>query len=41
MGRAAGYLPYVGMVTIAMNDYPVLKYVLIGTLGLFVIVNRE
>jgi len=41
MGRAAGFLPYVGMVTIAMNDYPILKYVLIGTLGLFVIVNRE
>jgi len=41
MGRAAGYLPFVGIVTIAMNDYPILKYVLIGTLGLFVIVNRE
>ena len=27
MGRARGSLPYVGMVTILLNDYPNLKYV--------------
>eukprot|EP01125_Pyxidicula_operculata_P016948 TRINITY_DN588_c0_g1_i3.p1 TRINITY_DN588_c0_g1~~TRINITY_DN588_c0_g1_i3.p1 ORF type:complete len:179 (-),score=9.72 TRINITY_DN588_c0_g1_i3:132-668(-) len=41
MGRAKGFLPYIGIITILMNDYPMLKYVLIGGLGLFVIVNRE
>jgi len=41
MGRALAYVPYVGMMTIWMNDYPVLKYILIAVLGLFVIINRE
>ena len=35
------YLPYVGMVTIIMNDYPYLKYALIGLLGIFVLTSRE
>lgn len=30
LGRARGTLRYLGMVTIILNDYPVLKYVLIG-----------
>jgi len=41
MGRAWAYMPYVGMMTIWMNDYPLLKYALIGLLGLFVIVHRD
>eukprot|EP00879_Flechtneria_rotunda_P007637 GHRR01008009.1.p1 GENE.GHRR01008009.1~~GHRR01008009.1.p1 ORF type:complete len:185 (+),score=32.28 GHRR01008009.1:144-698(+) len=41
MGRAVGYLPYVGMVTIIMNDYPMLKYGLIAVLGLLVITSKE
>jgi len=41
MGRALAYMPYVGMMTIWMNDYPLLKFALIGVLGLFVIINRE
>mmetsp|Transcript_19627 Transcript_19627/g.42602 ORF Transcript_19627/g.42602 Transcript_19627/m.42602 type:complete len:182 (+) Transcript_19627:118-663(+) len=41
MGRAVGYLPTVGMVTILMNDYPAAKYILIGVLGLLVITNKE
>jgi signal peptidase len=41
IGRAKGYLPMVGMVTIVMNDYPTLKYALIGVLALFVLTNRE
>mmetsp|Transcript_22367 Transcript_22367/g.53457 ORF Transcript_22367/g.53457 Transcript_22367/m.53457 type:complete len:187 (+) Transcript_22367:126-686(+) len=41
MGRAAGYLPYVGMVTILMNDYPYIKYLLIGVLGLLVVTSKE
>mmetsp|Transcript_28730 Transcript_28730/g.39509 ORF Transcript_28730/g.39509 Transcript_28730/m.39509 type:complete len:183 (+) Transcript_28730:1620-2168(+) len=41
LGRARGTLRYLGMVTIILNDYPVLKYVLIGVMGLFVLTNKE
>jgi signal peptidase len=41
MGRAVGYLPSVGMVTIWMNDHPWLKYGLIGVLGLLVVTSKE
>ena len=36
LGRAVGTLRYVGMVTIILNDYPALKYVLVSIMGLFV-----
>jgi len=41
LGRAVGTLRYVGMVTIILNDYPALKYVLVGIMGLFVLTNKE
>lgn len=41
VGRAVGFLPHVGMVTIVMNDYPWLKVALIGVLGLLVITSKE
>ncbi|KAI9117424.1 hypothetical protein K1719_011590 [Acacia pycnantha] len=41
MGRAIGFLPYVGWVTIIMSEKPVLKYILIGTLGLLVIISKD
>jgi len=41
MGRTIGFLPKVGMVTIIMNDYPIVKYVLIGVLGLLVVTSKE
>ncbi|GAB5032125.1 signal peptidase i [Nannochloropsis oceanica] len=41
LGRAAGTLRYLGMVTIILNDYPMLKYVLVGIMGLFVLTNKE
>ncbi|RDX83022.1 Signal peptidase complex catalytic subunit SEC11C, partial [Mucuna pruriens] len=34
MGRAVGFLPYVGWATIIMTDKPIVKYILIGALGL-------
>lgn len=34
-------LRYVGMVTIILNDYPALKYVLVAVMGLFVLTNKE
>uniref|UniRef100_A0A7S2TM11 Signal peptidase complex catalytic subunit SEC11 n=2 Tax=Lotharella oceanica TaxID=641309 RepID=A0A7S2TM11_9EUKA len=41
IGRATGYLPYVGMVTITLTDYPYLKYLLVGLMCLFVLTGRE
>jgi signal peptidase len=41
IGRAKGFVPYIGMVTIVMNDYPKFKYIVLAVLGLFVIVHRE
>ncbi|XP_031131832.1 signal peptidase complex catalytic subunit SEC11C [Ipomoea triloba] len=34
IGRAVGFLPYVGYVTIIMTEKPIVKFVLIGALGL-------
>mmetsp|Transcript_9323 Transcript_9323/g.34503 ORF Transcript_9323/g.34503 Transcript_9323/m.34503 type:complete len:176 (-) Transcript_9323:3751-4278(-) len=41
VGRARGLLPFIGMVTIVMNDYPYLKFALIAVLGMLVVTNRE
>ncbi|KAF0934569.1 hypothetical protein E2562_025660 [Oryza meyeriana var. granulata] len=41
MGRAVGYLPKVGWVTLVMTEKPVIKYLLIGALGLLLITSRE
>eukprot|EP01097_Dermamoeba_algensis_P010089 TRINITY_DN72_c0_g1_i1.p1 TRINITY_DN72_c0_g1~~TRINITY_DN72_c0_g1_i1.p1 ORF type:complete len:193 (-),score=26.12 TRINITY_DN72_c0_g1_i1:200-778(-) len=41
MGRVYGHLPKVGMVTIIMNDYPALKFFIIGFLGLLVILGKD
>jgi len=41
VGRARGFVPYVGIVTILMNDYPKLKYAVLALLGLFVLIHRE
>ncbi|KZT28249.1 signal peptidase complex catalytic subunit SEC11 [Neolentinus lepideus HHB14362 ss-1] len=41
VGKVRGFLPYVGYVTIAMNDFPKLKYLILGVLGLFALIQRE
>ncbi|CAG8490376.1 5118_t:CDS:2 [Diversispora eburnea] len=41
IGKVKGFLPHIGIITILMNDYPSLKYVLIGVLGLYVLFSRE
>ncbi|KAG0481470.1 hypothetical protein HPP92_012010 [Vanilla planifolia] len=41
LGRAVGFLPYVGYFTIIMTDFPLLKYLMIGSLGLLVITSKE
>jgi signal peptidase len=40
-GRIVGFLPYVGWVTIIMTENPIIKYILIGALGLLVIASKE
>ncbi|XP_005110462.1 signal peptidase complex catalytic subunit SEC11A-like [Aplysia californica] len=41
VGRVKAYLPYAGMVTTLMNDFPLLKYAILAVLGLFVLIHRE
>ncbi|KDP32390.1 hypothetical protein JCGZ_13315 [Jatropha curcas] len=41
MGRAVGFLPYVGWVTIIMTEKPLIKYILISILGLLVITSKD
>lgn len=41
VGKVRGFLPYIGYVTIAMNDFPQLKYAVLGGLGLLALIQRE
>ncbi|KAI4383124.1 hypothetical protein MLD38_009000 [Melastoma candidum] len=41
MGRAIGFLPNVGWVTIIMTEKPIVKYILVGLLGLLVITSKD
>ncbi|KAI0767376.1 hypothetical protein C8Q74DRAFT_1203573 [Fomes fomentarius] len=41
VGKVRGFLPYIGYVTIVMNDIPQLKYALLGGLGLLALIQRE
>ncbi|KAH6888421.1 hypothetical protein B0T10DRAFT_488145 [Thelonectria olida] len=41
IGSVAGYIPFVGYVTIALSEYPALKTVMLGLMGLTVIMQRE
>ncbi len=41
MGQIIGNAPYVGMLTIWLNDYPMLKYAVIGVMFLTVLVSKD
>jgi signal peptidase len=41
LGRAVGFLPYAGIATIIMNDYPAVKFILIAFLGLLVVTSKD
>ncbi|WRT64810.1 signal peptidase I [Kwoniella shivajii] len=41
IGKVKGFLPYIGYVTIAMNDFPQLKYALLGCVGLVMLIQQE
>merc|ERR1711879_981110 len=41
IGRARAQAPYVGMVTIILNDNPKLKYALLAVLAIYMLAHRE
>jgi signal peptidase len=41
VGRAVGYLPSVGYVTLVMNDYPFFKFALLGALGVMSLMSPK
>jgi signal peptidase len=41
MGKVYAHVPYVGMITIFINDYPQAKTALILMLGLAALFNKE
>ncbi|KAK1425428.1 hypothetical protein QVD17_20780 [Tagetes erecta] len=40
-GRAVGFLPYVGWVTIILTEKPLVKYIVIGFLVLLVLISKD
>lgn len=41
IGVVATYLPYGGMVTIILNDYPLIKYGVLAFMGILVLTGRD
>lgn len=41
IGSVFGYVPFVGYVTILLSEYPWLKTVMLGMMGLMVVLQRE
>jgi signal peptidase len=41
MGKMRLYLPYMGMFTIWLNDYPMFKYAVLGLMTLFVLIAKD
>ena len=41
VGSVVGFIPFVGYVTILLGEYPWLKQVMLGIMGLTVILQRE
>ncbi|KAI5458766.1 signal peptidase complex catalytic subunit SEC11 [Mariannaea sp. PMI_226] len=41
LGSVVGYMPFVGYVTILLSEYPALKTVMLGLMGLMVVLQRE
>ena len=40
-GRIKGFLPKVGILTIIMNDYPYLKYGILGVMTIMVLTSKD
>lgn len=41
MGKMRLYLPYMGMFTIWLSDYPALKFTVLGLMTVFVLIAKD
>ena len=41
MGKVRGYAPYIGIVTILLNDYPALKWAMLSIMAILVLVAKD
>jgi signal peptidase I len=41
VGKVAGMIPYAGYLTIVLNDYPMLKFLVLGGMMLSVIMSKD
>ncbi|KAG1797145.1 hypothetical protein EV424DRAFT_1333589 [Suillus variegatus] len=41
IGKVRGFLPYIGYMAIVVNDFPQLKYALLGGLGLLAVIQQQ
>ena len=41
LGRVKGFLPYIGLLTIILTDYPFLKFIVVGIMAIFVIIGKD
>ena len=41
IGRVKGSAPYIGIFTILLNDYPLLKYAVIGLMAIMVLTSKD
>jgi len=41
MGRIKGFLPYIGILTILLNDYPSLKWFILIVMGIMVLTSKD
>jgi signal peptidase len=41
IGKIRAYMPFVGYLTILINDYPILKYLMMGLMIFSVMINKE
>lgn len=41
VGRIKGFLPYIGILTILLNDYPMLKWGVLLIMGIMVLTSND
>ena len=40
-GRIRGFLPYIGILTILLNDYPMLKWTVLALMAIMVLTSKD
>jgi signal peptidase len=41
LGRVRGFLPYLGHITILLTEFPTLKILMLGMMGMFVLISND